>query len=90
MNGKKVKKLRKMQAQCDHVVDPNKTRNSPYTQQWMRCEDCGVRLNRLQPMSAEAVARLAHDQAELRARMAKAEAKAKALEAKKLEQANAG
>lgn len=61
MRGKKVKANRKVQAQCDHVVDPRKTRSSAYQVHWMVCEDCGVRLDRLRPLSKEAAARLAED-----------------------------
>lgn len=61
MRGKKVKAIRKMQAQCDHVVDPQKTRDSASTAHWMVCEDCGVRLHRLRPLSKEAAARHAEE-----------------------------
>lgn len=61
MRGTKVKAIRKMQAQCDHVVDPRKTRSSAHIVHWMTCEDCGVRLDRLRPMSKEAAARYAEE-----------------------------
>lgn len=52
MRGKKVKAIRKMQYKCDHHVNFNKTRSCATTLHYIRCEDCGAKLDRLRPLSA--------------------------------------
>lgn len=54
MRGTKVKAILKMQSECDHHVNPQKTRNCMATVHWMTCEDCGARMDRLRPLSPKA------------------------------------